>query len=178
MTIHFKQATFQDIENIITLGNEYSKNQLSPQEFQEGFLSIHFTPKIVENFLKFPSILAYDGDQLASFLLNLSGEENLNPICLATLSTLKKIAPNVCNSSWIFYGPIVVDKKYRGQNLPKLKLDQIKPLYKSQNYKFAICFIDKENKPSLNVHTEKLNFNYVGDFVFSDKNYSILILEI
>jgi uncharacterized membrane protein len=75
------------------------------------------------------------------------------------------------------YGPICIDKNYRGQGLLKLLFEFMR-FHIVKRYPLGLTFINKTNIPSYKAHTEKLNWTVIGDFQFNDNNYYILAYDI
>ena len=71
------------------------------------------------------------------------------------------------------YGPVCIDKKYRGQGLITLLFEFMR-IHIVKKYSLSLTFINKTNIPSLKAHTEKLNWTVISDFQFNNNDYFIL----
>ena len=71
------------------------------------------------------------------------------------------------------YGPICIDKKYRGKGLINPFFDFMRS-HLSKKFPVSITFINKTNIPSQKAHIEKLKWAVLGDFQFNNNDYFIL----
>ncbi|HBO22824.1 N-acetyltransferase [Providencia sp.] len=76
--------------------------------------------------------------------------------------------PSVINHNW-FYGPVCIDKKFRGQNI-------LEPLYQyicTRNTGKAVAFINTDNLRSIQAH-HKLGMIEIAKFNYNDTEYLLV----
>ena len=68
------------------------------------------------------------------------------------------------------YGPICIDKNYRGKGLINQIFEQMR-LQLKEEYPISLTFINAANIPSTKAHTEKLGWKIIDRFEFNGEKY-------
>ncbi len=75
------------------------------------------------------------------------------------------------------YGPIWIDKNYRGQGIFELLVAKLSTYVKS-HFDFMCTFIAEENQRSYSAHTNKAGMQVVDYFSFHGRDYYLLSLDL
>jgi hypothetical protein len=179
--IQLEQATLNDIEGVLDLQKLYLVSNLSEEEKKAGFVTTPFSVDqltfVINNGGLF---LAKDNAKTIAYIFAESwGFFSQYPIFEHMIRLFPKLSfldfgINTTNS--FQYGPICIDKEYRGKGLIN-SLFEFMRIHIEKRYPLAVTFINKTNAPSLKAHTEKLKWTVIGDFEFNNNNYFILAYE-
>jgi hypothetical protein len=179
--IQLVQATLNDIEGVLDLQKLYLVSNLSEEEKKAGFVTTPFSVDqltfVINNGGLF---LAKDNAKTIAYIFAESWDFfSQYPIFEHMISLFPNLSfldfeINTTNS--FQYGPICIDKEYRGKGLIN-SLFEFMRIHIEKRYPLAVTFINKTNAPSLKAHTEKLKWTVIGDFEFNNNNYFILAYE-
>lgn len=176
--LQFEVAHLKDIEGVLALQDLYLVSNLSEEEKEFGFVTTPFSvQQLTEVISREELFVVKDNDNIIAYLFSGSWQFFSQWPIFEYMTTL---FPNlhfldykITMTNSFQYGPICIDKKYRGKGL-------IKPLFElmrinlMQKYSLALTFINKKNIPSTKAHTEKLNWTAIGDFQFNSNEYHIM----
>ena len=179
--IQLEKATLNDIEGVLDLQKLYLVSNLSEEEKKAGFVTTPFSVDqltfVINNGGLF---LAKDNAKTIAYIFAESWDFFIQyPIFEHMIRLFPKLSfldfgINTTNS--FQYGPICIDKEYRGKGLIN-SLFEFMRIHIEKRYPLAVTFINKTNAPSLKAHTEKLKWTVIGDFEFNNNNYFILAYE-
>lgn len=168
-----------DAPIIADLANQYTYQQLSDEERRGGFLTGSFTVPAVRAMLaSVPGQVAYHRGELAGFVLNswLATAQYpplVQAIC-ALLPSLTYRQRALADYRCFFYGPALVHKNYRGQELLAQLFEASRAELRGR-FDLGIAFIAEDNTVSLRVHTQKLGLEPVGSLNFQGTTYSLVV---
>lgn len=74
------------------------------------------------------------------------------------------------------YGPVSIDKKYRGSGLLNQIFEEMRIEF-LKRYPISITFINKVNAISVVAHTKKLGWEIIGEFEFNNNTYIELAFD-
>lgn len=176
--IQLEQAILYDIEGVLDLQKLYLVTNLSKEEKKAGFVTTPFSADqltfVINNGGLF---LAKDNGKIIAYIFAESWDFfSQYPIFVHMISLFPKLEflDFEINSITSFqYGPICIDKKYRGKGLINLLFEFMR-IHMEKRYPLSLTFINKTNVPSLKAHTEKLKWTIISDFEFNNNNYYIL----
>jgi hypothetical protein len=177
-----RTATSADAPAIAELANQYTYQQLSAAERQDGFLTGSFaSPALQAMLASVPGQVAYHGPELIGFVVNSRLAPDRYPplvqeIC-ALLPTLHYRQRTLADYQWFFYGPVLVKQTYRGHGLLG-QLFQASQRELAGRFDLGIAFIAAENTASLRVHTQKLGLELVGNLTFQGTAYAVLVFPV
>lgn len=179
--IQLEVAKLNDIDGILALQELYLVSNLSEEEKAAGFVTTPFSiPQLTEVIEQEGLFLAKDNNKIIAYIFA-GGWDFFNqwPIFnyMTTLFpdlTFLDFDINTINS--FQYGPICIDKAYRGKGLIK-PLFEFMRIHIVKRYPLALTFINKTNIPSTKAHTEKLKWTIIADFQFNNNNYFILAYD-
>lgn len=179
--IQLEKATLNDIEGVLDLQKLYLVSNLSEEEKKAGFVTTPFSVDqltfVINNGGLF---LAKDNAKTIAYIFAESWDFfSQYPIfehMIRLFPTLSFLNFGINTTNSFQYGPICIDKEYRGKGLIN-SLFEFMRIHIEKRYPLAVTFINKTNAPSLKAHTEKLKWTVIGDFEFNNNNYFILAYE-
>jgi predicted GNAT superfamily acetyltransferase len=182
MEILYRRAVPGDYDAILTLQSSNYIGNLPEDHRKQGFLSAEFTAGQVAAIAEeLGTTVAVVGHRVVGFLSALRREFNTgSPVIAKMLDSydLVKFEGKLLGSySSYIYGPVCVDRDYRGKGL-------LRGLYEAQKKDLAgqfdvgVAFVSRDNPHSLRAHAAGLDMTEVGDFEVRGKTYVILAFRI
>lgn len=179
--IQLEVAKLSDIDGILALQELYLVSNLSEEEKVAGFVTTPFSiPQLTEVIGQQGLFLAKDNNKIIAYIVA-AGWDFFNqwPIFkhMTTLfPNLTFLNFDITTTNSFQYGPICIDKAYRGKGLIT-PLFEFMRIHLVKRYPLALTFINKTNIPSTKAHTEKLKWTIIADFHFNNNNYFILAYD-
>lgn len=180
--VQFRRAKSEDYAAILRLQRANYFDNLSVEERKEGFLSAEFTEKQVAAMAKDLGIMiAVCAAQLAGYLCAFRNEFNHgSPVLAKMLELYDQVEfegkPLSTYKSYI-YGPVCVDRGYRGQGLLR-GLCEAQKNDLAGKFEVGVAFVARNNPHSLQAHVTGLGMMEVGDFTARDNVYAILAFRL
>lgn len=179
--VQLEAAKLNDIEGVLALQELYLVSNLSEEEKKSGFVTTPFTIEQLTQVIKNEGLfIAKDENKIIAYIFADSWDFFSQwPIFEHMVNLFPKLTflDFEINSTRSFqYGPICIDKKYRGKGLINLLFEFMR-IHVVQKYPLSLTFINKTNIPSLKAHTEKLKWTVIGDFEFNNNQYFILAYD-
>lgn len=176
--IQLKRAKLIDIDGVLELQKQYLVSNLTEEEKKSGFVTTPFSVEQLTYVINNEGLfVAKDNNKIIAYLFAESWDFfSQYPIFEYMISLFPKLTflDFEINAITSFqYGPICIDKKYRGKGLINLLFEFMR-IHIVKRYPLSLTFINKTNVPSYKAHTEKLKWTVIGDFEFNDNNYYIL----
>jgi hypothetical protein len=177
-TINFEIAKNTDIDGVIALQSIYLVFNMTEEEKTSGFVTTPFSVEQLQEVIRQEGLfIAKDNNKIIAYIFAASWQyfsqwaifNHMTPL-LPTL-TFKDFKMTDLNT--FQYGPICIDKKYRGKGLINPFFDFMRSNL-SKRFPVSITFINKTNIPSQKAHIEKLKWTVLGDFQFNNNDYFIL----
>jgi CheY-like chemotaxis protein len=168
-------GTTADIPGILALQAQNLLANLAADQRADGFVTTPFTPEILTELLAQRGVfVAVQEDQIIAYILAGSWDFFSRwPIFLYMVSLLPswQFQGQPLSASKTFqYGPVCVDKKYRGQQvLPQLF--EIMRFSFADRYSVGVTFINQLNPRSYAAHTQKLQWQVVAEFEFNQGKF-------
>lgn len=176
--LQLEVAKLTDIEGVLALQELYLVLNMTEDEKQSGFVTTPFTIEQLTYVIGNEGLfIAKDNGKTIAYIF----AESWNffsqyPIFEHMISLFPKLSFQdfeITSISSFQYGPICIDKKYRGKGLINLLFEFMR-IHVKKKYPLSLTFINKTNKPSLKAHIEKLKWTVISDFEFNNNNYFIL----
>jgi hypothetical protein len=171
-------AQLSDINGILDLQEQYLVSNLSEEEKKSGFVTTPFSVAQLTQIIGQEGLfVAKDKQRIIAYIF--AGSWNYFsqwPIFNHMTSLFPKLQFRdfeITTTNSFQYGPICIDKKYRGQGLIN-RFFEFMRMHVVKKYPLSITFINKTNIPSKKAHTEKLAWIIIGEFEFNSNNYYIL----
>lgn len=179
--LELQVATLEDIKGVLALQELYLVSNLSEQEKKSGFVTTPFTTEQLTHVINNEGLfIAKDNRKIIAYIFAESWQFFSQwPIFEHMISLFPELSflDFEINSTTSFqYGPICIDKKYRGKGLIN-SLFEFMRIHVVKKYPLSLTFINKTNAPSLKAHTEKLKWTIIADFQFNNNNYFILAYD-
>lgn len=180
-TIVLEIAKKTDIEGILALQELYLVSNLSEIEKEQGFVTTPFSiEQLIEIITNKGLFIAKDQNKIIAYLFsgswNFYSQWPIFSYMITLFPDLNFLDSKITTSNSFQYGPICIDKEYRGKGL-------IEPFFEfmrvnmAEKFPLGVTFINKTNIPSTKAHTEKLNWTIISDFEFNNNKYHILAYD-
>lgn len=179
--IKFETAKNTDIEGILKLQDLYLVSNMTEEEKASGFVTTPFTVEQLQEVIRQEGLfIAKDDGKIIAYIFAASWQyfsqwtifNHMTPMLSGLI--FKDFKMNDRNT--FQYGPICIDKKYRGKGLINPFFDFMR-IQLLKRFPVGITFINKTNIPSQKAHIEKLKWSVIGDFQFNNNNYFILAYD-
>jgi hypothetical protein len=174
-------AKLEDIQGVLALQELYLVSNLTEEEKKSGFVTTPFSAEQLTYVINNEGLfIAKDNQKIIAYIFAESWDFfQQYPIFDYMISLFPKLSflDFEINSITSFqYGPICIDKKYRGKGLIK-SLFEFMRIHIVKKYPLSLTFINKINIPSLKAHIEKLKWTIISDFKFNNNEYYILAYD-
>lgn len=176
--LQLEVAKLTDIDGVLALQKLYLVSNLNEEEKKSGFVTTPFSVEQLTYVINNEGLfVAKDNNKIIAYIFAESWDFfSQYPIFEHMISLFPKLSFQdfeITATSSFQYGPICIDKKYRGKGLINLLFEFMR-IHVMKKYSLSITFINKTNIPSLKAHTEKLKWTVISDFEFNNNNYFIL----
>jgi hypothetical protein len=168
-------GTAADIPGIIALQSQNLLANLNVDQLSDGFVTTPFTPELITELLAQQGVfVAIQDNRVIAYALAGSWDFfDRWPIfhhMVSLMPTWQFQGQSLSAETSFQYGPVCVDKKYRGQQV-------LPPLFETMRQSFAdrdqvgVTFINQLNPRSYAAHTKKLNWQLVAEFEFNGSQF-------
>ena len=168
-----------DIIPISIIQSENLRDNLTPDQLKDGYLSIAFSENEFREFNRdIGVVVAKVRGQVIGYGCVSSAVFNTQfPILdqiVANLSTycVPGTEQRPTEATTCFYGPACIAMPFRGRNVLTHLFSHGLKLSKDAGYSFCFSFISSENQRSLKAHL-KLPFHKVGKVAYNDNEYAL-----
>lgn len=176
MTIEFRAATGNDIEQILALHFRYQVDSINEEDKADGFITTAFDQTQLTELIEQEQglFIALKENQIIAYAMAASWQFwSRWPM----FAHMVKDLPNLQYKGQILstensyqYGPVCVDKSVRGQGVFEgifnFALQQM-----SKRYPILVTFINKINPRSFAAHTKKVGLDVIQEFEFNNNHY-------
>ena len=173
-----------DIIPISIIQSENLRDNLTPDQLKDGYLSIAFSENEFREFNRdIGVVVAKVRGQVIGYGCVSSAVFNTQfPILdqiVANLSTycVPGTEQRPTEATTCFYGPACIAMPFRGRNVLTHLFSHGLKLSKDAGYSFCFSFISSENQRSLNAHL-KLPFHKVGSVGYNANEYIVIACKI
>jgi hypothetical protein len=171
-------AQLSDIKGILNLQEQYLVSNLSEEEKKSGFVTTPFSVTQLTQIIGQEGLfVAKDNQKIIAYIFAGSWDYFSQwPIFNRMTSLFPKLEFRnfeITTTNSFQYGPICIDKKYRGQGLIN-RFFEFMRAHIVKKYPLGLTFINKNNIPSQKAHIEKLAWTIIGEFEFNSNSYYIL----
>lgn len=179
--IQFGTAKITDIEGVLALQEIYLISNMTEEEKTAGFVTTPFSVEQLQEVIRQEGLfVAKENGRIIAYIFAASWQyfsqwaifNHMTPM-LPDL-TFKDF--KMTDTNTFQYGPICIDKKYRGKGLINPFFDFMR-IHLLEKFPVGITFINKTNIPSQKAHIEKLKWSVIGDFQFNNNSYFILAYD-
>jgi len=179
--IQLEVAKLSDIEGVLDLQKRYLVSNLTEEEKKSGFVTTPFSVEQLTYVINNEGLfIAKDNGKIIAYIFAESwdffSQYPIFEYMISLFPKLKFLDFEINSTSSFQYGPICIDKKYRGKGLINLLFEFMR-IHVVKKYPLSLTFINKTNIPSYKAHTEKLKWTVISDFEFNNNNYYILAYD-
>lgn len=174
--MNYRNATIEDIPAIAELQKKYHIATISEEDKAEGFVTTLFTEEQFKELIETENgiTIACDGMRTVSYAMAASWEYwakwPLFQHMLNDLQNTEYMGQILSTKNSYQYGPICIDKDYRGTEVLK-KVFDFSRTQMNKRYPFLITFINHINTRSYFAHTKKLGLDVIKNFEFNNNTY-------
>lgn len=175
----YRNAVLLDIPQIIELQKKYHIDSISNLDKPDGFVTTMFTKSQFEDLINKENgiALAVEEGHVVAYAMAASwsfwSKWPLFIYMIADLSNMEYMGRTLTVENSYQYGPICIDKAYRGTDVLKKLFDFSRAQF-HKRYPILITFINKINTRSYEAHTRKLGLDVIKSFIFNKNNYYAL----
>lgn len=180
MQITTRKADFRDIPSVIELQELNLFANLSAEQRREGFVTTPFSIAQIENILLQRGLfVAENGEgRIIAYVFAADWEYfsqwEIFSHMVSRFPLLTFNGQAITTENSFQYGPICIDKAYRGRGLINHIFEEMR-LEFSKRYPLALTFINAVNVVSEMAHTKKLGWEVIDRFEFGGKQYLGLV---
>lgn len=180
--IQYRKANPDDFEGILRLQHENLITTLPQKDLSQGFLTIPLSREYLYRINNEHGIFAAcQGREIVGYLMAQSVEIAMeSPLIVHMLNRLKECRLDgipVSSRKLFVYGPVCIDKRYRGQKvLDKLFALMLQTLQGQRDV--GIAFVSENNPRSFHAHTGRLGMQVADEFEFKGQQYHTLVFSV
>lgn len=177
-----KIAEISDIDNILKLHFKYQVDSIANEDKKDGFVTTSFTKEELTNLiLKEQGLfIALKNGEVVGYVMAASWEFwSMWPMFVQMIKDLKNLeylGMQLSTKNSYQYGPVCIDKKFRGTGLLEELFDFSRE-YMSKKYPILVTFVNKINPRSYTAHTKKLGLTVIQEFEFNNNSYYELVYD-
>ena len=174
-TMEIARAGISDYAGILDLQSRCLASNLTPEEREDGFLSAEFSlVQIADMASDLGIVVARDVKRIVGYMCASRVEFMPRPPILDSLLRCLEGAvlhgKVITKASTFVYGPVCIDREYRGTGLLRLMFSTLKRELAGQ-FEFGVAFVAADNRRSLRAHVDGLGMTQVCLFDHGDNQY-------
>jgi hypothetical protein len=168
-------GTDVDILGILAIQADNLLANLPADRREDGFVTTPFTPELLQELLEQQGVFVTvkDGRVIAYALAGswtFFDRWPIFPLMVSLLPTWE-FQNQPLNAAQTFqYGPVCIDRQFRGQQVLPDLFEVLRRNFVDR-YTYGVTFINQLNPRSFAAHTQKLNWQPVGEFEFNQGNF-------
>ena len=172
----YRNAVIEDIVAIGELQKKYHISTISQEEKADGFVTTLFSDEQFKEIIDKENgiSIACDGDKIVAYAMAASWEYwarwPLFEHMMEDLKSTEYMGQILSIKNSYQYGPICIDKDYRGTEVLKKVFDSSRKQM-NERYPILITFINYINTRSYYAHTKKLGLEVIKSFEFKNNKY-------
>ena len=174
-------ATVSDITQFLSLQELYLFRNLNEQERLEGFVTTPFTTEQIEEAIAQRGLFIAQSEDLKVIAYAFAAswtyfaQWEIFNYMVSRFPSLSFQGNEITTENSFQYGPVCIDKEYRGTGLLPLIFEEMR-LELLKKFPISITFINKINPISEKAH-KKLGWKIVDEFDFNNNSYIGLALD-
>ncbi|WP_103069501.1 GNAT family acetyltransferase [Aquimarina sediminis] len=165
-----------DIKGVLSLQAKNLYSNLTLQEREFGFVTTPFTPAQIEEIIRQNGIFITKNEEKTIVAYAFAGsweyfkQWDIFNFMVSRFPKLSFGERKISTKNSFQYGPVCIDKAYRGKGLLNLIFEEMRIEF-SKKYPISITFINKVNVISEKAHTKKLGWEIIDEFDFNNNTY-------
>lgn len=176
MQIQLRNASLDDVQEVLTLHYRYQVDSISEEDKADGFITTAFTEQHLTDLIEKENglFLAVQDGQIVAYAMAASwqfwSQWPMFEFMIKHLddADIQEHKINAHNSYQ--YGPVCVDKSVRGQGVFE-KVFHFALQEMSARYPIMVTFINKINPRSYQAHSQKTPLQVINHFEFNNNEY-------
>lgn len=178
--MEYKVATYEDIENVLALHYRYQIDSIDPEDKKDGFVTTPFTAEQLRALIEQEQglFIAQDRDEVVAYVMAASwrfwSAWPMFAYMIERLGELEYLGQRLSVENSYQYGPICIDKRYRGGEVLK-GIFEFARSRMAPRYPILVTFINKINPRSYEAHTRKLGLEVITEFGYNNNHYYQLV---
>ncbi|MBG6128990.1 hypothetical protein IWQ47_000318 [Aquimarina sp. EL_43] len=171
-----RTGTVTDIKGILSLQEKNLFSNLNEKERETGFVTTPFTTNQIEEIIKQNGIFIAENDDNVIVAYAFAGnweyfeQWEIFNVMISRFPKLSFDGYQISTENSFQYGPVCIDKEYRGKGLLNLIFEEMRVEF-VKKYPISITFINKVNVISEKAHTKKLGWKIIDEFEFNNNTY-------
>ncbi len=179
--IKIRIGTRADIQGILSLQERNLFSNLTEKERETGFVTTPFTVNQIEDIIKQNGVFIAENEKnIIAYAFAGSWKYfeqwEIFSVMVARFPKLSFNNSNISTKISFQYGPVCIDKQYRGTGLLQVIFEEMRIEF-VKKYPISITFINKVNVISEKAHTRKLGWTIIDEFTFNNNNYIALAFD-
>ena len=180
--MQLKRATLNDIEATLVLHAKYQVDSIKEEDKKDGFVTTAFTKENLRELIQKEQglFIAKEEDEVVAYVMAASWEYwsqwEMFAHMIKDLPNLSYLGQTLSTQNSYQYGPICIDKRYRGGLLLK-EIFEFSRAHMHKRYPILVTFVNKINPRSFEAHTRKLGLEVIQEFEFNHNHYHQMVYD-
>ena len=176
MSMECRSATPDDLESVMVLQARYHVDTIREEDRADGFVTTLFSKEQLNQLISEEEglFILLDSDEVVGYVMCGSWDYwKAWPMfrhMIAGLSDLEYLGQRLSTSNTYQYGPICIDRKYRGTGALEMLFEAAR-LQMARRFPILITFVNKANPRSVAAHERKLGLDTILEFRYNGKTY-------
>ncbi len=178
----YKQAKIEDIEKVLELHFKYQIDSIKEEDKKDGFITTAFTKEQMVDLITLEQglFIAVENEKIVAYVMSASwnfwSRWPMFAFMIDDLANLEYLGQKLSVQNSYQYGPVCVDKEYRGSGVLE-KLFDFARENMAKRFPILVTFINKINPRSYEAHTKKLKLEVIKEFSYNNNNYYELVYD-
>ena len=178
----YKIAQIEDIEKVLELHSKYQIDSIKQEDKKDGFITTAFTKEQMVDLITLEQglFIAIENEKIVAYVMSASwkfwSRWPMFAFMMEDLPNLEYLGQKLTVQNSYQYGPVCVDKEYRGSGVLEKIFDFARENM-AKRFPILVTFINKINPRSYEAHTKKLKLEVIKEFSYNNNNYYELVYD-
>ena len=180
--MEYKIAQIKDIEKVLELHSKYQIDSIKQEDKKDGFITTAFTKEQMVDLITLEQglFIAIENEKIVAYVMSASwkfwSRWPMFAFMMEDLPNLEYLDQKLTVQNSYQYGPVCVDKEYRGSGVLEKIFDFARENM-AKRFPILVTFINKINQRSFEAHTKKLKLEVIKEFTYNNNNYYELVYD-
>ena len=180
--MEYKIAQIEDIEKVLELHSKYHIDSIRQEDKKDGFITTAFTKEQMIDLITLEQglFIALENEKIVAYVMSASwnfwSRWPMFAFMVEDLYNLEYLGQKLTIQNSYQYGPVCVDKEYRGSGVLEKIFDFARENM-AKRFPILVTFINKINPRSYEAHTKKLKLEVIKEFSYNNNNYYELVYD-
>ena len=180
--MEYKIAQIKDIEKVLELHSKYQIDSIKQEDKKDGFITTAFTKEQMVYLITLEQgfFIAIENEKIVAYVMSASwkfwSRWPMFAFMMEDLPNLEYLGQKLTVQNSYQYGPVCVDKEYRGSGVLEKIFDFARENM-AKRFPILVTFINKINPRSYEAHTKKLKLEVIKEFSYNNNNYYELVYD-